>query len=61
MALLKISGGKVYDPANGVNGEVRDLWVRDGMIVAHPFIDEMHSAHNLASLEKFASRLSKVS
>jgi uncharacterized protein with von Willebrand factor type A (vWA) domain len=31
-----------------------------GMIVANPFIDEMHSGHNLASLEKFAERLSKV-
>ena len=36
MALLKISGGKVYDPTNGVNGDVRDLWVRDGKVVANP-------------------------
>lgn len=36
MSLMKISGGKVYDPANGVNGEVRDLWIRDGKIVAAP-------------------------
>lgn len=31
-----------------------------GMIVAHPYIDEVHSGHNLASLEQFATRLSKV-
>lgn len=31
-----------------------------GMIVADPFIDEVHSGHNLASLEQLASRLSKV-
>ena len=31
-----------------------------GMIVADPFIDEVHSGHNLASLERLAERLSKV-
>ena len=34
--LLKISGGTVYDPANGIDGEVRDLWIADGRIVAAP-------------------------
>mgnify|MGYP002684742289 CR=1 FL=1 len=32
--LIKLTGGKVYDPANGVNGEVRDIYGRDGRIVA---------------------------
>src|SRR5437660_4456237 len=32
--MLRIKGGKVYDPANGINGEVRDVCVRDGKIVA---------------------------
>ena len=31
-----------------------------GMIVAAPFIDEVHSGHNLASLEVLATRLAKV-
>ena len=31
-----------------------------GMIVADPYIDEVHSGHNLASLEKLAERLPKV-
>jgi formylmethanofuran dehydrogenase subunit A len=31
-----ISGGYVYDPANGVDGQVRDIWVQDGKIVAPP-------------------------
>lgn len=31
-----------------------------GMIVADPYIDEVHSGHNLASLERLATRLSKV-
>lgn len=34
--LFKISGGTVYDPANGIDGEVRDLWIEDGRIVAAP-------------------------
>ena len=32
--LIKLTGGKVYDPAHGVDGEVRDIYVRDGVIVA---------------------------
>jgi formylmethanofuran dehydrogenase subunit A len=32
--LLRISGGTVYDPANGIDGEVRDICIRDGSIVA---------------------------
>jgi formylmethanofuran dehydrogenase subunit A len=38
--LLKLKGGRVYDPANGVNGEIRDLYVRDGRLVATPAPDE---------------------
>jgi formylmethanofuran dehydrogenase subunit A len=36
MGLLKIAGGTVYDPAHGIDGQVRDLWARDGVIVAPP-------------------------
>lgn len=32
--LIRLRGGKVYDPANGVDGAVRDLHIRDGRIVA---------------------------
>ena len=34
--LIKISRGTVYDPANGIDGEVRDLWIAGGKIVAAP-------------------------
>jgi formylmethanofuran dehydrogenase subunit A len=34
--LLLIEGGLVYDPANGVSGGVRDLWVSGGKMVAAP-------------------------
>ena len=32
--MIRIAGGRVYDPANGVAGEVRDVCVQDGKIVA---------------------------
>jgi formylmethanofuran dehydrogenase subunit A len=32
--MLRIRGGKVYDPANGVAGEVRDICIAGGKIVA---------------------------
>jgi formylmethanofuran dehydrogenase subunit A len=32
--MLRIAGGRVYDPANGIAGEVRDVCVQDGRIVA---------------------------
>lgn len=35
-SLLKIEGGYVYDPLHGVDGQVMDLWVQDGKIVAAP-------------------------
>ena len=31
---LRIAGGTIYDPANGVDGEVRDLCLEDGRVVA---------------------------
>lgn len=36
MSLLRIAGGRVFDPANGVDGEVRDLWVEGGLFVDPP-------------------------
>jgi formylmethanofuran dehydrogenase subunit A len=34
--MIKLSGGKVIDPAHGVNESVRDLFMRDGRIVNAP-------------------------
>ena len=33
---IKISQGTVYDPANGVDGVVRDIWILEGRIVEAP-------------------------
>ena len=32
--MLRITGGKVYDPANGIDGVVQDICIADGTIVA---------------------------
>ena len=31
--MLRITNGKVYDPANGVDGVIKDLCIADGRIV----------------------------
>ncbi len=38
--LVKLRGGKVIDPANGIKGELRDIFVRDGRIVGAPIYEE---------------------
>ena len=35
-SLLRIAGGTVYDPTNGIDGQVRDLWIQGGKIVDAP-------------------------
>jgi formylmethanofuran dehydrogenase subunit A len=37
--MLGILNGKVYDPSNGVNGQVHDVWIKDGRIVSAQDID----------------------
>src|SRR5262249_33485836 len=32
--MLRITGGKVYDPANGIDGVVKDISISDGRIVS---------------------------
>lgn len=36
MALFRIKGGTVYDPKNGIDGEVRDIWIEDGRVIETP-------------------------
>jgi len=35
---FKIAGGYVYDPLNGVDGQVQDIWVQDGRVVPAPAV-----------------------
>jgi len=34
--LTRLTGARVYDPANEIKGEIRDIWFRDGVICAAP-------------------------
>jgi formylmethanofuran dehydrogenase subunit A len=36
MTTLRIAGGRVIDPANGVNDKTRDVWVCDGRVIKSP-------------------------
>lgn len=36
MSLIRISGGTVYDPANGIDGQVCDLWIEEGRMRQPP-------------------------
>ncbi|MEK0083140.1 formylmethanofuran dehydrogenase subunit A [Benzoatithermus flavus] len=32
----KLAGGRIFDPINGIDGRVMDLWIEDGRIIAPP-------------------------
>ena len=34
MTAIRITGGAIHDPANEVDGEVRDVCLQDGKVVA---------------------------
>ncbi|HSR63674.1 MAG TPA: formylmethanofuran dehydrogenase subunit A, partial [Gammaproteobacteria bacterium] len=34
--LIKLTGGTVYDPVHGINGEKRDIYILDGKITRKP-------------------------
>lgn len=37
MSTIRLRGGRIYDPTNGIDGEIRDIGIRDGRIVElHP-------------------------
>ena len=40
MRLIKLANGKIYDPANQVDGVVKDIYLRNGRIVERPQADE---------------------
>src|SRR5660398_146412 len=38
--MLGVLGGRVYDPQNGIAGEVRDIWVKEGRVVSPEEVDK---------------------
>ncbi|MCU7930872.1 MAG: formylmethanofuran dehydrogenase subunit A [Candidatus Thiodiazotropha sp. (ex Codakia rugifera)] len=46
--LIKLTGGTLYDPANAIEGKVRDIYIRDGRIVpTPPASDPVHRSYAL--------------
>ncbi len=45
--LMKLTGGTVYDPKHGINGEVRDIYVQDGRIVEQPSTPKIGNEYDL--------------
>lgn len=45
MALLKLTGGRIFDPANDVNDVVGDIWIEDGVVIAPPASED--SVHEI--------------
>ena len=46
--LIKLTGGRIYDPANGVDGEVRDIFIENGRIVSpspNAKVDQEYPVH----------------
>ena len=47
--LIKLSGGKIFDPAHQIDGKVMDIYIRDGRIVSRPCDDEtIDQTYNLS-------------
>ncbi len=36
MTLVCVKSGTVYDPKNGIDGEIRDVWIENGRVIAAP-------------------------
>ncbi len=47
MSVLRITGGRIYDPANGVDGQVGDVWIEDGVVIAAPTDPETRADRTL--------------
>jgi formylmethanofuran dehydrogenase subunit A len=48
--LLRLANGTLYDPLNGVDGQVRDLFIRDGKFIAEPVGDQPDKTFDLTGL-----------
>ena len=45
--LWKIAGGRVYDPRNGVDGQIQDIWIQGAKIVSPPDDPDVRPARTL--------------
>lgn len=47
LGYTRIANGALYDPVNGIDGQVRDLWILDGKIVEPPGDDAIRPARTI--------------
>ncbi|HEY4039086.1 MAG TPA: formylmethanofuran dehydrogenase subunit A [Burkholderiaceae bacterium] len=45
--LMRLAGGRIIDPAHGVDDQVRDLYIRDGRIIDTPDVAAQSSAQSI--------------
>jgi formylmethanofuran dehydrogenase subunit A len=55
--ITALAGGRVFDPANGVNGDVRDLFVENGRLVAAPAQGKVGRRYDLSGLVVMAGAI----
>ncbi len=55
--ITKLAGGRVFDPTNRVSGEVRDLFIEDGRIVAAPAKAKIDRTYDLRGLVVMAGAI----
>ncbi len=46
--MIKLEGGRIYDPANGVDGEIRDLYIEHGRLVDAATVPGVHQVIDLS-------------
>ena len=46
--MIKLEGGRIYDPANGVDGEIRDLYIKDGRLVNAATVETVRQVIDLS-------------
>ena len=56
-SLFKISGGYVYDPLNGIDGQARDIWIDGGRIVEAPTNPDVRPTRTLDAAGEEQQRL----
>ncbi|MBT4770782.1 MAG: formylmethanofuran dehydrogenase subunit A [Rhodospirillaceae bacterium] len=46
--LIRLKGGRVYDPANKINGKIGDIYVRNGRVVSRPGTEKPDQVYDLS-------------
>ncbi len=55
--ITKLAGGRVFDPANRISGEVRDIFIEDGRIAAAPDKPKIDRTYDLRGLMVMAGAI----